>query len=78
VGLAYLKGSGWQSGDPACLWIPGLTGSGGHDQAEQRLCVWVLALQALGAQPCKVNIVQCCAGFGGMANKAEIMQDWGT
>jgi hypothetical protein len=36
-----------------------------------------LAWQALGAQPCRVNIVQCCAGFGGVAGKAEIMQDWG-
>jgi hypothetical protein len=35
------------------------------------------AWQALGAQPCRVNIVQCCAGFGDMAGKAEIVQGWG-
>jgi hypothetical protein len=37
-----------------------------------------LAWQALGVQPCRVNIVQCCANFGGMAGKAEIMQGWGA
>jgi hypothetical protein len=45
------------------------------------VCVCVcefLAWQALGAQPCKVNIVQGCAGFGGMASKAEIIQSWGA
>jgi hypothetical protein len=35
----------------------------------------VPAWQALGAQLCRVNIVQCCAGFGGMASKAETLQD---
>jgi hypothetical protein len=43
------------------------------------VCVCVsLAWQALGAQPCRVNIVQCCAGFGGVASKAVIMQGWGV
>jgi hypothetical protein len=50
----------------------------------ETMCVWFgaggysLAWQALGAQPCRVNIVQCCAGFGGMAGKAEIVQGWGA
>jgi hypothetical protein len=28
MGLACLKGAGQWSGDPECLWIPGLTGLG--------------------------------------------------
>jgi hypothetical protein len=36
------------------------------------------AWQALGAQPCRVNIVPCHAGFGGVAGKAEIVQGWGA
>jgi hypothetical protein len=87
MGLACLKGAGRWSGDPACLWIPGLTGLGDAMEQFEILCVWVpssrscvcgsLAWQALGAQPCRVTIVQCCAGFGGVAGKAEIIQDWG-
>jgi hypothetical protein len=58
---------------------PWLDRLGGCSQAEQRLCVCGSpAWQALGAQPCRVNIVQCCAGFGGVARKAEIVQGWGA
>jgi hypothetical protein len=42
------------------------------------LCVGSPAWQALGAQACRVNIVQGCAGLGGVAGKAEIMQGWGA
>jgi hypothetical protein len=43
------------------------------------LCVCgSLASQALGAQSCGVNIVQGCAGLGGMAGKAEIVHGWGA
>jgi hypothetical protein len=38
--LAYLKGSGHQSGDPECQWIPGLTGLGGVVE-QNRDCVCV-------------------------------------
>jgi hypothetical protein len=37
--LACLKCTGQQSGDPACLWIPSLTGLGMCGPGEQRLCV---------------------------------------
>jgi hypothetical protein len=36
----YLKGSGQQSGDPECLWIPGLTGLRGMAQ-QNRDCAYV-------------------------------------
>jgi hypothetical protein len=73
-----LKGIGQWSGDPVCLWIPGLTGlEGRHGGAERRSCVCGSpAWQPLGAQPCRVNIVHCCADFGGMGGKTEIMQGW--
>jgi hypothetical protein len=70
MGLACLKGTSWQSRDPVCLWIPGLTGLGGHSLAEQRL--WVCgspAWQALEAQACRVNIVQGCVGLLGLAQQ---------
>jgi hypothetical protein len=52
---------------------------GEHSQAEWRTCVCGSpAWQALGAQPCRVNIVQCCAGFGGVASIAEIVHGWGV
>jgi hypothetical protein len=58
---------------------PWLDRFGGHSQAEQKSCVcWSLAWQALRAQPSRVNIVQCCAGFGGVVSKAEIVQGWGA
>jgi hypothetical protein len=71
VGLAFLKGAGQQSGNPVCLWIPGLTGLVGVSvqQNGDRVCVgggspvW----QGLGAQGCGVNIVQGCACLGDMA-----------
>jgi hypothetical protein len=50
-------------------------------QLRECVCVCVCvspAWQALVAQPCRVNIVQCCAGFGGMAGKTEMAQGWGT
>jgi hypothetical protein len=72
----------WRSCMSVYPWLERL---GGHGWAEWRscvcvyVCVWVtLAWQALGAQSCRVNIVQCCAGFGGVACKAEIMQGWGV
>jgi hypothetical protein len=69
MGLACLKGTGQRSGDPACLWIPGLTGLGSSPE-EQRSCMCgSLAWQALGAQACRVNIVQGCAGFRGVAQR---------
>jgi hypothetical protein len=77
MGLVCLKGTGQWNGDPACVWIPGLTGLEAL-AAEWRL--WVcgsLALQALGVQACKVNIVQGCAGLGGMAGKAEVCKAGG-
>jgi hypothetical protein len=40
--------------------------------------VWVPGLAGLRAQACGMNIVQCCAGLGGMANKTEIMHGWGA
>jgi hypothetical protein len=40
MGLACLKGTGWQSEDPVCLWIPGLTGLGGMvKQNGDHVCV---------------------------------------
>jgi hypothetical protein len=78
MGLACLKGADWWSGDPTCLWIPGLTClSGPVEQNRDCMCVSP-ALLALGAQPCRVNIVQGCTGFGGMAGTAEFMQGWGA
>jgi hypothetical protein len=49
------------------------------EQNRDSVCVCVSpAWQALGAQACRVNIVQCYAGFGGVAGKAEIVQGWGV
>jgi hypothetical protein len=76
VGLACLKGTGQLSRDPACLWIPGLTDLGGTIEQNGDCVCGSWAWQALGAQPCRVNIVQCCAGFRGVASKAEIVQGW--
>jgi hypothetical protein len=57
-------------------WLNSFEGCG---CVEWRSCLWVsLAWQALGAQVCRVNIVQCCAGFVGVASKAEIVQGWGA
>jgi hypothetical protein len=54
-----------------CLWIPGLTGMGrGRGPAEWKLCLCGSpAWQALGAQACGVNVVQGCAGLGGLAQR---------
>jgi hypothetical protein len=65
--LACLNGTVWLSGDPVCLWIPGLTGFGGVcSPAEGRL--WVCRSLA-----CRVNIVQGYVGLGGMAQWTEIV-----
>jgi hypothetical protein len=75
MGLACLKGAGQQSGDPVCLWS-WLDRLGEHGPAEWRSCVCGSpALQALGAQACGVNIVQGCAGLGGMAQQK--WRSWG-
>jgi hypothetical protein len=74
VSLACLKDTGQQSGDPACLWIPGLTGLEGHGAAEQRSCVWgSLAWQALGAQAWGVNIVSTVQALGACPSRMEIV-----
>jgi hypothetical protein len=72
VGLACQKGTGRRSDAPVCLWIPSLTGLGGAVEQNEFMCMWgggYPAWQALEAQPCSVNIVRCCAGFGGMASR---------
>jgi hypothetical protein len=49
-----------------------LTGLGGCSPAEWRLCVYGShAWQTLGAQACGVNIVQGCAGLGGVAQQSR-------
>jgi hypothetical protein len=74
VGFACLKGAGQPSGDPACLWILGLTGLGGHGIAERKLCMCAPpAWQALGAQAYRVNTVQGCVGLGGVVSRMEIV-----
>jgi hypothetical protein len=46
--MACLKGAGWWSGNPACLWIPGLTGLGGTvEQNRDCVCGGVPGLEAL-------------------------------
>jgi hypothetical protein len=49
VGLVCLKGADWQSGDPVCYGIPGLTGLGGTvEQNGDHVCVvWVPSLTGL-------------------------------
>jgi hypothetical protein len=47
MGLACLKGTGWWSGDPGCLWIPGLTGLGGVVQQTEILGMWIPCLAGL-------------------------------
>jgi hypothetical protein len=40
--------------------------------------MWVPSFAGLRAQVCGVNIVQGCAGLGGMASRVEIVQGWGV
>jgi hypothetical protein len=80
VGLACLKAADQQSGDPAYLCIPWLTGLRGRSSAEWRSCICgSLAWQALGTQACGVNIVWGCAGLGGVAQQrsCRAVQAWG-
>jgi hypothetical protein len=51
---------------------PWLDRLGGHSAAERRSSVCGSpAWQALGAQACGVNIVQGCAGLGGVAQQSR-------
>jgi hypothetical protein len=47
MGLECLKGTGQWSGDPACLWIPGLTGLQGWTSRTEIMHVWVPGLAGL-------------------------------
>jgi hypothetical protein len=61
-GLAGLRGAGLQNG-----YFASLCRTGGHGPVEQRSCVCVpQAWQALGMWPGRAEIVQACAGLGGM------------
>jgi hypothetical protein len=80
-----LKCVGWQSGDPACLWIPSLTDLGGVAQQNRDCVCGSPAWKALGAQACGVDIVQawrawpsrteimrvCISGVAALAGKAQ-------
>jgi hypothetical protein len=79
-GLMCLKGAGWQSGDPVCLWIAGLAGFRGRF-SETVLgcaslkawpsgdceCLWLTACQALGLWPGRAGILQAYAGLRGVS-----------
>jgi hypothetical protein len=67
MGLACLKGTGQWSGDPAFLWIPGLTGLGGMAQWKGNLHVCISSAAGLGYVCGRAEIVQACAGLRGVA-----------
>jgi hypothetical protein len=80
VGLAVPEGlrlMEWRSCMSMDPWLDRLWGA--QCSRMEILCMcgfW--AWQALGAQPCRVNIMQCCAGFGSLVGKEEIVHGWGA
>jgi hypothetical protein len=84
MGLVCLKGTGWQSGDPTCLWIPDLTGLGGQLSGMESTRVWLpgwAGLRCTGLQSgycaglCRpwghgpAEIMQACVGLEGPAQQ---------
>jgi hypothetical protein len=93
MGLACLKGSGWQSGNPACLWNPGLTGLGGVAQQNgdhvcvgpwfgklegHRLVVWILCRAVQALGVWLGGIVNVCGSLALRACPMEILCFWGV
>jgi hypothetical protein len=64
------------SGECVCLWITGLAGLRGMVPVEIVNACGLLAWQALGALPHKVEIVRFCAGLRVMVQQSGVVQAW--